>query len=66
MIIKNSLYGSKIVWDVEKDKPLLVCKGGSFETSDEDVARKASELGYEVEGLEAKPKRAKKSEKEGK
>lgn len=68
MIIRNKPKGARIVWDVEKGKPLLTFKGGSFETSDENVARKAKALGYEVEGIteEEKPKRAKKTEKEGK
>jgi len=65
--ITNKTNGAKIVWDAEKDAPLLTFdKGGVITTSDASVAKKAEALGYIVtkdESAEAQPKkRAKKAE----
>jgi hypothetical protein len=65
MIIHNKLGGSNIVWDAESDAPLLIFKGGVFETDDSKVAEKAKKAGYEVEGIPStveKPKRGSKKE----
>lgn len=65
MIIHNKLGGSNIVWDAESDAPLLIFKGGVFETDDSKVAEKAKKLGYDVDGMasiEEKPKRGSKKE----
>lgn len=50
--IKNKPKSGKTVWDPEKGKELLKFINGQFETADIYVAKKAKELGYEVEGLE--------------
>lgn len=69
MTIKQKANGAGIVWDADNNKPLLIFKGGLCVTSDVAVAKKAKNMGYEVEGLKAddaegateKPKRSKKS-----
>lgn len=61
--ITKKAGSANVIWDVENDKPLLVFKGGLFETPEESVAKKAKALGYDVDGdivEEKKPARGRK------
>ena len=44
--ITKKAGSANVIWDVENDKPLLVFKGGLFETPEESVAKKAKAPGY--------------------
>lgn len=63
--ITNKTNGSKVIWDAEKDAPLLVFdKGGVFITSDASVAKKAEAIGCTVvsdKAAEEKPVTKKKA-----
>ena len=47
--ITKKANSANVVWDAEKDAPLLIFKGGVFITSEASVAKKAEALGYVVE-----------------
>lgn len=51
-----------LIWDAENDKPLADFVKGIFETSDETVIEKLTELGFDFEV----PKRLQKLKKDGK
>lgn len=61
--IFSKISGSNAtVWNKEKDCALLRFNNGECQTDDVSVAELAKALGYSVDGLGAKSKRAPKSE----
>lgn len=61
-IFSKVIGSNATVWNKEKDCALLRFNNGEYQTDDVSVAELAKELGYSVDGLVAKSKRAPKSE----